>query len=245
MRYFMVIIWLLYFSAGSAQTPTGDEILKKLDQNLKADNRIFVSEMIIRGKRGTRTVKSKSWIQGTEKSFTEYLGPPREKGVKMLKLKDQLWTYTPRTDRTIRISGHMLRQSVMGSDLSYEDFMEDQELHKLYAAENIGEEVVDERPCWVLSLTAARKDIAYFSRKIWVDKDRYVPLRENRYAKSGRLLKTTDIKKVVKISGRWTPMHIIFKDVLKKGSGTEFVLESVQYDAEIPDHVFSKAVLRK
>ena len=50
-------------------------------------------------------------------SYTEFLSPPREAGTKMLKLQDELWTYTPATDRVIRISGHMLRQSVMGSDL--------------------------------------------------------------------------------------------------------------------------------
>jgi hypothetical protein len=36
----------------------------------------------------------------------------------MLKLGDQLWTFSPSTDRTIQIAGHMLRQSVMGSDMS-------------------------------------------------------------------------------------------------------------------------------
>ena len=49
-------------------------------------------------------------------------------------LDDQLWTYSPQTDHTIRISGHMLRQSVMGSDMSYEDMMEDSELATAYEA---------------------------------------------------------------------------------------------------------------
>ncbi|MCK7490029.1 MAG: outer membrane lipoprotein-sorting protein [Anaerotruncus sp.] len=60
----------------------------------------------------------------------------------MLKLEDQLWTYTPASDRTILISGHMLRQSVMGSDLSYEDMMEDPRLASLYAATVAGEETL-------------------------------------------------------------------------------------------------------
>jgi hypothetical protein len=36
-------------------------------------------------------------------------------------------------DRTIQIAGHMLRQSVMSSDMSYEDLMEDPKLVNLYA----------------------------------------------------------------------------------------------------------------
>ena len=50
----------------------------------------------------------------------------------MLKINDKLFTYSPQTDRIIQISGHMLRQSVMGSDMSYNDVMEDKPLNQLY-----------------------------------------------------------------------------------------------------------------
>jgi outer membrane lipoprotein-sorting protein len=201
--------------------------------------------MVIHGRRASRTVESRSWIQGDEKSFTEYLAPPREAGTKMLKLEDQLWTYSPSTDRTIRISGHLLRQSVMGSDLSYEDLMEDRKLRDLYAARVSGEEECDGRVCWVLELTSKEEDVAYHSRKIWVDKERFVALKDDRFAKSGKLLKRTEVKDVQRMEGRWIPKKIVFKDMLKTGEGTEFVLEEVQLNAAIPDHVFSKASLRK
>jgi outer membrane lipoprotein-sorting protein len=227
------------------QTPTGDWILQKIDENIGSDNKISQGKMIIHGRRGSRTIESKSWIQGTDQSFTEYLSPPREKGTKMLKLGDELWTYSPSTDRTIRISGHMLRQSVMGSDLSYEDLMEDRRLQNDYDAEVVGEEDLGDRPCWVLMLTAKKENIAYFSRKIWVDKERFVSLREERYAKSGKLIKTTQVKSVRRIENRWFPVEMVFKDELKSGEGTEFILDSVEFNAEIPDYVFSKASLRR
>jgi outer membrane lipoprotein-sorting protein len=227
-------------------TPSGDWILQKIDENIGADNKIYLGKMIIHGRRGTRTMESKSWIQGDEKSFTEYLAPPREKGTKMLKLEDQLWTYSPSTDRTIKISGHMLRQSVMGSDLSYEDMMEDRRLQNLYEAKVVEEESIENRPCWVLELKAKEgEDIAYYSRKIWVDKERYVSLKEERYAKSGKLLKTTDVKNVSRIENRWIPDKVIFKDALKTGKGTEFIIDSIEFNANIPDYIFSKASLRK
>jgi hypothetical protein len=37
----------------------------------------------------------------------------------------------------------------------------------------------------------------------------------------------------------------VFKDALKNDGGTEFVITSVEFDARIPDHVFSQAALRK
>jgi outer membrane lipoprotein-sorting protein len=190
-------------------------------------------------------VESRSWIRGDEKSFTEYLAPPREAGTKMLKLEDQLWTYSPSTDRTIKISGHMLRQSVMGSDLSYEDLMEDRKLRQMYDAQVIGEEEYEGRACWVLELTSKGEDVAYHSRKVWVDKERFVALKEDRLAKSGKLLKRTEVQDVQRIDGRWIPKKIVFKDMLKTGEGTEFLLQEVQFNAQIPDYVFTKASLRR
>ena len=235
-----------FISAGFAvqEPPSGEDILKRVDANIGSDNKISVAEMTIHGRRGSRSIKSKSWLQGQEKSFTEYLAPPREAGIKMLKLDDQLWTYIPSTDRTIKISGHMLRQSVMGSDLSYDDMMEDPKLLNLYEANVIGEEILLDRPCWVLELTAIKEEISYHSRKIWVDKERYVSLKEDRFARSGKLLKTFEVKEIKRIQNRWIPAHMVFKDALKSGKGTEFILESIEFNASIPEHIFTKASLR-
>lgn len=244
MKYFYLIL-LIFSNITFAQNKSADEILKLVDANISSDNKKFVSKMIVHGRRATRTIESLSWVRGIESSFTEYLSPPRDKGTKMLKLDDQLWLYSPQTDRTIRIAGHMLRQSVMGSDLSYEDMMEDPKLANMYSAQLESDETLEDRSCWVLALQAKKSDVTYQSRKIWVDKERNIILKENRYAKSGKLLKTTEIKKVVKTNNRWYPQHIIFKDQLLGGKGTEFFFIELNFNVDIPDYIFSKASLRK
>ena len=242
-----ICIWLVCVLSSTVftQNPDPDWILSKVDENIIASNRISEAEMVIHGRRGDRTVKSISWIKGTDMAFTEYLDPPRERGTKMLKQGDNLWTYFPQTDRTVLIAGHLLRQSVMGSDLSYEDLMEDPKLQNLYQAEIVGEDTLIGRPCWILQLTAKKQEVSYHSRKIWVDKERFLTLKENRYAKSGRLIKTTIVKGIRQIDDRWVPEKIVFKDELKSGGGTEFNLLSVEFDAEIPEYIFSKANLKK
>jgi len=242
---FSLILLLMTGLTAKAQTLSGNQILEKVDENYGSDNKIMVATMVIHGRRGTREVTSKTWVKGDDQSFTEYLAPAREKGTKMLKLEDQLWMYSPSTDRTIQISGHMLRQSVMGSDLSYEDMMEDPKLQNMYNAQVAGEESYMDRPCWVLELTSIKEDIAYHSRKIWVDKERFVALKEDRFAQGGKLLKTTEVKKVEKMDNRWVPTHAVFKDVLKAGEGTEFIVESMEFNAKIPDYIFTKAALRR
>lgn len=245
MRKIFIIVLLVIAIALFAEFPNGNELIRKVDDNMYSKNAVSTSRMIVHGRRGSRTMEIKSWAEGENRSFSEYLSPPRDAGTKMLKLEDKLWIYNPSSDRIIQISGHMLRQSMMGSDLSYEDMMEENELIKIYNAEVSGEEIINERDCWIVLLTAKKEDAAYQTKKLWIDKERYLPLREERFGKSGKLLKTTEIKEVFKIGKRWYPKNMIFKDVLKKGKGTEFIIDSIEFDVEIPKAVFTKAALRK
>jgi outer membrane lipoprotein-sorting protein len=133
----------------------------------------------------------------------------------------------------------------MGSDMSYEDLMEDNKLASHYNAEVTGKEKVGDRECWVVKLTAFDPDIAYQGKKLWVDQERNIPLKEELFAKSGTLLKRTELSDVANIKGRWFPKKIKFKDMLKEGEGTEFIISDIQFNVEIPDYIFSKGSLKK
>ncbi|MGV8119440.1 MAG: outer membrane lipoprotein-sorting protein [Candidatus Xenobiia bacterium LiM19] len=236
---------LLCVKTACADSISGKDILLEVDKNLCPDDRVGISSLVINGARASRTVKCKTWAAGMDKSYTQYLAPPREAGTKMLKLKDQLWTYDPTTDRTILIAGHMLRQSMLGSDISYEDFMQDSRLSSLYDAEITGDEKVGDRSCYVLILKAKVDDVAYYSRRLWVDRERFLPLRQELKGKSGVLLKTLTVNEVFKVGERWYPKRMLYKDVSLEGSGTVIIIESIDFNVKIPDSVFNKASLKR
>ena len=231
---------------GQSNELTVEEIITAMDDNLNAKSRVMTSKMIVHGRRSSRTIESKNWVIGINQAFTEYLSPPREAGTKMLKLEDKLWTYSPQTDRVIQISGHMLRQSVMGSDMSYNDMMEDRPLLELYEAILEGSVIIDGRDHWIMLLKAKVKGLSYPQRRSWIDKEYLLPMKEELYAKSGKLLKTATMDGIKKIQGRWFPSRYLFKDELKRNSkGTEWHIDDIQFDVNIPDKRFSKSNLRK
>lgn len=242
---YITLIVILFGSILVTNAQDGAEILKKVDANMSSDTQVSESQMIIHGKRKSRTVVSKGYSEGDKRSFSEYLSPAREKGTKMLKLEDRLWIYSPSTDRTIQLSGHMLRQSVMGSDLSYEDMMEDRKLVDMYNVIVAGEEIIDGRKVWILDMNAKVEDVAYVKRKAWIDQERFVPLKEELYAKSGQLLKQVVMSDIARIDGRWYPKKMNYKDVLKDGKGTDFVVIYIKFNEKIPEHLFSKAALKQ
>jgi len=70
-------------------------------------------------------------------------------------------------------------------------------------------------------------------------------LYEEWYAKSGKLLKTIKASEVKRVSNRWYPTKMVFKDELKQGKGTEYIIDSIEIDLTLPAHIFSKAMLKK
>ena len=246
MRNILFLFFLFSFLLPQTDRMSADDIMKAMDENLNAESRIITSKMVVRGRRSSRTIESKNWVVGTDLAFTEYISPPREAGTKMLKLGDKLWTYSPQTDRVIQISGHMLRQSVMGSDMSYNDMMEDRPIEELYDATIEGSVEIDGRDHWIMVLDAKVKGLSYPKRRSWVDKEYLLPIKEELYAKSGKLLKTASLKGIKKIQGRWFPSKFVYKDELKRNSkGTEWIIDNIEFNKKIPDSRFSKALLRK
>ena len=242
----LISILSFAFLLGQSNDMSVQDIIRAMDENLNAKSRVLTSKMVVHGRRTSRTIESKNWVVGIDLAFTEYLSPAREKGTKMLKLGDKLWTYSPQTDRVIQISGHMLRQSVMGSDMSYNDMMEDRPMEELYEATLEGSIMIDGRDHWIMVLEARVKGLSYPKRRAWIDKEYLLPTKEELYAKSGKLLKTSTMEGIKRVQGRWFPSRFVFKDELKRNSkGTEWVIDDIKFDVDIPDSRFSKSKLRK
>lgn len=98
---------------------------------------------------------------------------------------------------------------------------------------------------WALELNAKVEDVAYSRRKIWIDQERYIPLKEELFAKSGQLLKRSTFSDVKKVDGRWFPTTMVYKDMLKQGNGTEFKITNIAFDQNIPEYIFTKAALKQ
>jgi len=120
-------------------------------------------------------------------SFLEFTAPARDAGSRFLRRGDAMWIFLPRVGKSVRIQGHMLRQGIMGSDFSYGDASENPSMVEDYDAALEGVEEVDDRPAYVLYLTAKRDDLSYQYRRIWIDTERWVPLKQDLFARSGKL----------------------------------------------------------
>jgi len=236
---------------------TGEEIIKKVDANMTAGTARSESRMVIHIDQEVREKTLISYDRGQDTGYAEFLSPPRDKGVKYLKIKDNMWMYLPSVDKVIKISGAMLRQSMMGSDFSYEDAMESAQLLEKYTATLISEEVIPitfrqgektvtkARPCYVVDLTAKVKEVTYFRRVVYVDKELFVPAKEDLYAVSGKKLKEMTMGDIRRFGTRYYPMYMTMSNLLRANSRTEMFITRAEFDIPIDPKMFTEGNLTK
>ena len=220
-------------------------LVVEIDNNLWSNTKFVEGRLIIDNGRRVRTLEVETWMEGVVKSFSHYKSPPRERGTKMLKTDQKMWMYTPQTDRKILIAGHLMRQSMMGSDLSYEDMLEDVKLSEAYTAKIDKVEDFEGIQTLVLNLTAIDNTKTYQSRKIWADPKRNIVLREQRFAKSGKLLKMIEFKEYRPVGNRLFPRMMVFRDMLKGNTKTTYMFDKIIFDLDIPAKYFSQRILKR
>jgi outer membrane lipoprotein-sorting protein len=246
MRRVLVLLLLAQSVAASAwAVDEALEIIRRIDRNELYTTESFRATMTIqKGKRTlTKTFSGFGQRQGW-KSFMAFTNP-EDQGVKYLKLDNELWIYFPDADDVMKISGHMLRQGMMGSDISYEDMLETDSLEDSYHAVLLRDETVDNRACQVVELTAKRPDLAYERQKIFVDRERSVPLKLELFARGGRLLKRMSQGEVTQIGERWVPMRVTIQDLRRKDSQTMVTFQEIKFDVALPKDVFTKRYLTR
>ena len=246
MKRIILLLSVLFAVSLSALAESADSIVKKIDYNQSPESVIYNAKMVI-SKNGKDTEKEmKIYGKGKKKTFVEFLAPARDNGTKYLRIDDNLWMYLAEAEKTMKISGHMLRQGMMGSDFSYEDQTERTKLFDDYNYKIVGEDTFNGRKMWVMMLDAKPNvEVTYVKRKLWVDMEQYVVYHSELYAKSGKLIKEFNLYEVKKIGDRYYPVNQEMKDKVKQNSYTRIIMTNITLDNSVPDSTFTMQNLEK
>ncbi len=224
---------------------TAEIIIKKVEDNQSFTTQKYSAVMIIiKGER--KLVKKFYGFSKDEggKSFMTFTNP-EDSGVKYLKIIDELWIYFPDADDIMKISGHLLKQGLMGSDISYEDMMESEKYKTQYDPVFSGDEVFRDRKCSRITLSAISPQARYEKQIMLIDTQYNVPLKIELYAKGGRLIRIIEEENIKKIQDKYIAHKITIRDLRKKDSITHIEFEDIQINEPLDDSVFTKGNLKK
>lgn len=219
-----------------------DEIVKRLDENMRGQSIHLKMSMEIKSMGHMRTIKLENWAEGTKKSFVKITYPPKEKGITFLSLDNQMWQYVPKIERTIKIPPSMMLQNWMGSDITNDDMVKQNSIVEDYNAR-----IVEKKGNLVTLELTPKEDSAVVWGKIisHIDTDTYTSSKDIFYDEEGKEVRTFSYENIKQYGKYYIPNSWILQPSDKKENYTKIELEEVEYDIEISEQYFQKSALKR
>lgn len=154
---------------------------------------------------------------------------------------DDRWIFVPSVKLINKIAASDKRGSFMGSDFNYEDVsgrFTDQDSHTFEKEEDL-----DGRATYVVKSTPNDKT-EYTYKRTWIDKENFLPVKEEYYGTGDELLRTFTLGDIQDIDGFATPMKRTMKDH-KTGGHSVITIEKAQYNLKLKESDFSERRMRR
>lgn len=251
MRIFLYILILLLTPAAawaetSAEKERISEILATVDDLWRGDSSYAVVTMQVKTEHYTRTMRMEGWSKGKEKTLFRVLEPLREKGTMTLKSGNHIYTYLPKTDRTIRLTSGMMMGSWMGSHLTNDDLVKEARLEEDYDAAISFEGMRDGRNIIEFTLTPKPDaPVVWGKLLLTIMADSYTPLVEHYYDEDMEIARTFTFTEMRMLGGRERPAVLRVVPSDKPDEYTEFIYEQLELNIEVSDAMFSKSSLKR
>ena len=235
----------------AASAPPQDQlearaILLEIDDLWRATSSQGTVRMEVKTANYTRTMRMEIWSKGKDKSLVRIVSPLKEKDTASLKTGNTMYTYLPKTDRTIRLTSSMMMSSWMGSHFTNDDLVKESRLSEDYDPRISFRGKKDGREIIEFTLQP-RQDAAVVWGKIvmTVTAQGHLPLLATYYDEDNALARTIYFSEVKNMGGRLLPALLKVVPTDKPGEHTELVYEAMRFDLDLPESLFSLLELRR
>ena len=235
---FFFISSIIWAQESDINETKGNEILKKVDENLMPVSFESYRKLI----NEEPDCSKKEFIfftvkKGKDKVAMLYISPASEKGRATLRLGDNMWLYIPNVGKPIRITS---MQSVVGGVFNNADIM-----RLDYSVEYDATILEQNTSEYVLNLKANSQTVAYDKLKMWVDKKNIMVTKVECYTATGTLIKTLEFKDVKNFGdGIMRPAVIETSSPLYKGYRSLMIYSGMK-SRKFPDEVFTLEYLSR
>lgn len=227
-----------------AETTDWKNVLVNIDALGNFEHSDFSAEItVVSQKPGEddETIVARYFRRDVEDKFTiVLLKPETQRGQGYFSAGDDLWFYDPESRKFAYTS---LKDSFQDSDAQNSDFSTST-LSVDYTVTEGSETKLGAIDVYQMTLVATSRTVPVAKRKMWVRRDNYLPLKEEHYSVSDRLMRTLAYPKYQTVTGKFVPASMLIIDNLKKGEKTQitFVNPSV---SKLPEAVFTKEYLER
>ncbi len=231
-----------------AETPTqkADRILREIDDLWRGESSRAKFTMEVKTAHYTRKISMQAWSKGKEKSLVVILAPKKEKGTATLKSDSNIFSYLPKTDRTIRLTAGMMMGSWMGSHFTNDDLVKESRMSEDYDTSitfegmNDGVDIIE-----FTLMPKAEAAVVWGKIVMKVRSDNHMPIESLYYDEDMTVARSMFFSDVKKMDGRLFPSVLKIMPANKPEEHTKLTYHEMEFDIDLDNSFFSIAQLKR
>ena len=200
--------------------------------------------MVIHRPDWERTMTMRAWTKGEKQSLVRVMEPKKDRGNGTLTDDNNMWTFSPKVNRVIKIPSSMMGQSWMGSDFSNKDIARADDIVEQYDHTLIGTEQVDGLAVHEIESIPHEEAAVVWGREVLRIREDHVVLEHRFYDQDDELVKSLESLEIAEMGGRTVARRQRMTKTDEPEEWTEIQINSVEYEIDIPDSMFTLSNLR-
>ena len=191
-----------------------------------------------------RSMSMRSWTQGEKTSLVRVTKPTKDAGNSTLIKDNNMWSFSPKINRIIKIPSSMMNQSWMGSDFSNKDISKSTDIIDQYEHSLLETRVLDNHTIYVIESIPHEEAAVVWGKEIVTIRDDFILLEQQFWDQDGLLVKTMKADEIKILGGRTVASIIRMGKIEKPDEWTEMSVQNIDFQPTLDDNVFTLSNLR-
>jgi outer membrane lipoprotein-sorting protein len=230
--------------ASSTAAQDATEIVRSSIDNWRGKSSYGEMTMTIHRPSWERAMSMRAWTSGLKKSLVRVTAPRKDAGNGTLMVDNNMWTYSPKVNRVIKVPSSMMGQSWMGSDFSNKDVSRADDIIDQYDHTLLATEENDGHTVYVIESVPHEEAAVVWGREVLRIREDDVLLSQEYYDQDDILVKALRTLEIGEMGGRTLAIRQRMAKAETEDEWTEFRIDSVEFDVEISDNVFTRSHLQ-
>jgi outer membrane lipoprotein-sorting protein len=245
MKLLLALSFALFASVSAAeQAPNARDIIQQAMEHYRGQTSYSEMTMVIHRPEWQRSMTMRAWTEGDKQTLVRVTEPRKDAGNGTLSLAGNMWTYTPKINRVIKVPSSMMSQNWMGSDFSNKDISKDTDIIDQYDHTLLEERQEEGHTVYVIESIPQEEAAVVWGKEILIIRDDWILLEQQFWDQDGELVKRLAASKIEEMSGRSVASVIRMSKADNEQEWTELRTAAVEFDLELSDSLFTLSSLR-
>jgi len=223
---------------------TAGEIIRKAMDHFRGTTSYSTLTMVIHRPDWERRMSLEAWTQGEKRTLVRVIEPKKDAGNGTLSVDGNMWTYTPKINRVIKVPSSMMSQSWMGSDFSNKDVSKDTAIIDQYDHTLLDHYERDGHEVYVIQSIPHEEAAVVWGKEILMIRDDWVLLEQQFWDQDGVLVKSLRSLQIGELGGRTVATVMRMANIDNPQEWTELHTGAAEFDLQLPDNLFTLSNLR-